>query len=81
MFFLNTNGFPNAKKHRAEPLICDDIVLHIFTCSSDKDFVNTEAARTAISLEYKEHFVPVPNLCDQVIRWKLCTYKFVLAVR
>lgn len=28
--------------------------------------MNTEAARTVISSEYKEHFVPVENLCDQV---------------
>lgn len=66
MFFLYTNGFPQAKKDRAKSLICDDIMLHIFTCSSDKDFVNTAEARTVFFLEYKEHFVPVPNLCDQV---------------
>lgn len=65
MFFLYTHGCPKAKKHRAKALICD-IMLHIFTCSSDKDFVNTEAARTMIFLEYKEHFVPALNLCDQV---------------
>lgn len=66
-FHSSQNGFPNAKKHGAEFLICDDIMLHIFTCSSDKDFVNTVAARSVIFfLEYKEHFVPVLNLCDQV---------------
>ncbi len=48
MFFLYTNGSPQAKKYRAKSLICNDIMLHIFTCSSDKDFVNTEAAHTVI---------------------------------
>lgn len=54
-------AFHKLKKYRAKSLICDDIMLHIFTCSSDKDCVNTEAACTVIFLEYKEHFVPVQN--------------------
>lgn len=41
-------------------------MLRTFTCSSDKDFVNTVAEHTVIFLEYKEHFVPAQNLCDQV---------------
>lgn len=51
---------------RANSLICDDIVLHILTRSSDKDFVKAEAARTMIFPAYKEHAVPALNLCDQV---------------
>lgn len=54
------------KKYRAKSVICNDIMLRTFTCSSDKDFVNTVAEHTVIFLEYKEHFVPAQNLCDQV---------------
>ena len=65
VFPLHTQSFANARKYRAKSLICADIMLHIFTCSSDKDFVNTEAAGTVIFfMEYKEHFVPAQDLCD-----------------
>lgn len=63
---FSSNCFPKAKKLRANCLIHDDIMLHIFTCSSDEHFVNTEAAPTLIFLECKKHLVPVLSSYDQV---------------
>lgn len=63
---FSSNCFPKSKKPRANCLIHDDIMLHIFTCSSDEQLVNTEAAPALIFLECKKHLVPVLNSYDQV---------------